>query len=122
MIELLISGGPVMIPIGIASVVGLAVFLERMVALRGAAVIPPMLAREVEELLRQGTARRCVAAARSSAAARVTRLLWMQSTVSSQVKKLRRPMRPQNSSGSVQYSELSPASPHCLGCWAQSGA
>ena len=57
MIELLISGGPVMIPIGIASVVGLAVFLERMVALRGAAVIPPMLAREVEELLRQSVVR-----------------------------------------------------------------
>ena len=74
MIELLISGGPVMIPIGIASVVGLAVFLERMVALRGAAVIPPMLAREVEELLRQGRLDDVVAAARKhpSAAARVT--------------------------------------------------
>ena len=63
-----------MIPIGIASVVGLAVFLERMVALRGAAVIPPMLAREVEELLRQGRLDDVVAAARKhpSAAARVT--------------------------------------------------
>lgn len=74
MIELLISGGPVMIPIGIASVVGLAVFLERLVALRGAAVIPPMLVREVEELLRQGRLDDAVAAAKKypSAAARVT--------------------------------------------------
>lgn len=63
-----------MIPIGIASVVGLAVFLERLVALRGAAVIPPMLVREVEELLRQGRLDDAVAAAKKypSAAARVT--------------------------------------------------
>jgi len=73
-IELLISGGPVMIPIGIASVVGLAVFLERTVALRGASVIPPMLIREVEELLRQGRLDDVVAASKKypSAAARVT--------------------------------------------------
>lgn len=74
MIELLISGGPVMIPIGIASVVGLAVFLERVVALRWAAVIPPVLIREVEELLRQERLGDVVAAAKKhpSAAARVT--------------------------------------------------
>ncbi len=73
LIELLISGGPVMIPIGIASVIGLAVFLERMVALRQGAVIPPMLLREAEELLRQNRHDDVVAAAKKypSAAARV---------------------------------------------------
>ena len=54
MIELLISGGPVMIPIGAASLVGLAVFLERVFSLRMARVIPNALVIEVDELLKQG--------------------------------------------------------------------
>lgn len=53
MIDFLVSGGPVMIPIGLASLVGLAVFLERMVALRRGAVAPRSFAVEVEELLKQ---------------------------------------------------------------------
>jgi biopolymer transport protein ExbB len=74
MVELLMSGGPVMIPIGVASVIGLAVFLERLIALRGAAVIPLGLVIEVDELLRQARFGDVVAAARKSdsAAARVT--------------------------------------------------
>jgi biopolymer transport protein ExbB len=47
------NGGPVMVPIGLASVVGVAVFLERLVALRTARVVPADYAREVIELLKQ---------------------------------------------------------------------
>ena len=74
MVELLMSGGPVMIPIGVASVIGLAVFLERVLALRGGAVIPSGLVIEVDELLRQDRFGDVIAAARKSdsAAARVT--------------------------------------------------
>ena len=74
MVDLLLSGGPVMVPIAMASIVGLAVFLERCISLRRAAVIPPALVREVEEWLRQGRLGDAVASAKKhpSAAARVT--------------------------------------------------
>ena len=74
MIELLISGGPVMIPIGIASVIGLAVLIERIFALREGVVIPSGLVIEVDELLRQERWGDVVSAARKneSAASRVT--------------------------------------------------
>lgn len=39
--DFIVKGGPVMIPIGLASLVGLAVFVERAICLRRAAVIPP---------------------------------------------------------------------------------
>ncbi len=73
MIELLISGGPVMAPIGIASVVGLAVLLERFFSLRASRVIPNTLVIEVDELLKQGRAGDVVAVARKhdNAASRV---------------------------------------------------
>ena len=73
MIELLISGGPVMIPIGVASLVGLAVLLERGFSLRTSRVIPGLLVIEVDELIKQGRWGDVVAAARKydSAAARV---------------------------------------------------
>lgn len=54
MIEFLVSGGPVMIPIGLASVLALAVLLERIFALRAGRVIPGGFAVEVQELLKQG--------------------------------------------------------------------
>lgn len=53
MIETLIAGGPVMIPIGLCSVVALAAFLERLWSLRRGAVVPASLCVEVIELLRQ---------------------------------------------------------------------
>ena len=53
MFELLISGGPVMVPIGLASVIGLAVLLERIVALRESGVIPHAFVAEADELMRQ---------------------------------------------------------------------
>jgi len=52
-IEFLVSGGPVMVPIGLASVIALAAFLERLVALRRGRVIPRGLVRSTLELLRQ---------------------------------------------------------------------
>lgn len=53
MIEFLTSGGPVMIPIGLASLVALAAFFERLVSLRRSRVAPQTEARELGELLRQ---------------------------------------------------------------------
>lgn len=52
--KFLVSGGPVMIPIGLASLVGLVVFLERAWALRRSAIVPRDFAVEVQELLKQG--------------------------------------------------------------------
>lgn len=53
MIAWLASGGPVMIPIGIASIVGLAAFLERMWTLRRGRVVPQSFCIELIELVRQ---------------------------------------------------------------------
>ena len=53
MLEFLKSGGPVMIPILIASVIGLAAFVERLVALRASRVAPKQVRIELLELARQ---------------------------------------------------------------------
>jgi biopolymer transport protein ExbB len=53
LIEYLVAGGPVMIPIGLCSVVALATFLERLWALRMGRIIPPAFAAEFVELGRQ---------------------------------------------------------------------
>jgi len=52
-IDFLVSGGPVMIFIGLASVIGLMAFLERMVALRRGRVVPRIFCVELEDLVRQ---------------------------------------------------------------------
>lgn len=54
MIEYLVAGGPIMIPIGLASIVALAAFLERLWALRQQRVVPRGFLVEVVELTRQG--------------------------------------------------------------------
>lgn len=54
MIELLTRGGILMIPILLASVVALAVFLERALALRAGRVRPEGLVRDVEAALERG--------------------------------------------------------------------
>lgn len=73
MTDLIISGGPVMVPIGLASVIGLAVLLERIWALRAAAVVPQSFVVEVDELMRQARWGDVIAVARksNSAAGRV---------------------------------------------------
>jgi len=53
-IEALSTGGPVMVPILLCSVVAAAVFLERMWALRRGNILPHALCVEVLDLLRQG--------------------------------------------------------------------
>ena len=50
---LFIKGGPVMVPIIIGSVVGLALFLERLWTLRRERVIPPDFQRRLRTLLRE---------------------------------------------------------------------
>jgi len=52
-LEFLISGGPVMVPIGLASVIGLAVLIERMFALHQERVLPRGFVAEVEALFEQ---------------------------------------------------------------------
>jgi biopolymer transport protein ExbB len=52
-IQFLMDGGPVMIPIAVSSVVGLASFLERLWALRRERVVPRGFCVELVELLRQ---------------------------------------------------------------------
>ena len=53
MIEYIVAGGPVMVPIGITSVVAVALFLERLWALRRNRIIPRGLVVELLELTRQ---------------------------------------------------------------------
>jgi biopolymer transport protein ExbB len=53
MIETLVAGGPVMIPIGACSVVAVATFLERMWALRRDRVVPAPFTNEIIERIRQ---------------------------------------------------------------------
>ena len=53
MLQYLVDGGPVMVPIGLCSVVALAAFLERLWALRTERVIPSQFCTEFLELLRQ---------------------------------------------------------------------
>jgi biopolymer transport protein ExbB len=53
-IEFLKEGGPIMIPIGVTSVVGAAAFFERLWALRRERVVPRAFCVELVELLRQG--------------------------------------------------------------------
>ena len=53
MIEFLTEGGPIMIPIGVCSIVGLASFFERAWALRRERVVPRGFCVELVELLRQ---------------------------------------------------------------------
>jgi len=54
MVDTLMAGGPVMVPIGLCSVVGVATLLERLWSLRRTNVVPRSLVVEVIELLRQG--------------------------------------------------------------------
>ena len=51
-LDLIISGGPLMIPIILCSVIALGVFLERLFYLRRRNIIPEDLLRDVEDLLK----------------------------------------------------------------------
>ncbi len=51
-LDLIISGGPLMIPIILCSVIALGVFLERLFYLRRKKIIPEDLLRDVEDLLK----------------------------------------------------------------------
>lgn len=54
LIGFLQSGGPVMVPIGLVSLVALTVFLWRVALMRRARVAPRALVVELEELIKQG--------------------------------------------------------------------
>ena len=54
MFEFLAQGGPIMVPIALCSVVGLAFFLERYWALRTPRIIPRDVRVELNELAKQG--------------------------------------------------------------------
>jgi biopolymer transport protein ExbB len=51
-LDLIVSGGPLMIPIILCSVIALGVFLERLFYLRRKKIIPEDLLRDVEDLLK----------------------------------------------------------------------
>ena len=53
MIETLVAGGPVMVPIGLCSLIALAVFMERLWALRASRVVPRAFCIELVELARR---------------------------------------------------------------------
>lgn len=53
MIDYLVAGGPVMVPILLCSVVALATFFERLWSLRRERVVPRRLVAEMTELIRQ---------------------------------------------------------------------
>lgn len=53
MIPWLASGGPIMIPIGLCSIIGLAAFFERLWSLRRERVVPASFCVELIELVRQ---------------------------------------------------------------------
>jgi biopolymer transport protein ExbB len=52
-LDLLVKGGPLMIPIMLCSVIALGVFLERVFYLRRRKIIPPELVIRVEELVKK---------------------------------------------------------------------
>ncbi|MBI5490355.1 MAG: MotA/TolQ/ExbB proton channel family protein [Deltaproteobacteria bacterium] len=52
--EFLALGGPVMIPIGLGSIIALAIFLERLWSLQRNAVLPPGLVDKVDQHLADG--------------------------------------------------------------------
>ena len=54
MVAFLVSGGPLMVPIVLCSIVSVAVVLERLWALRASRVLPAGFAREAVERARQG--------------------------------------------------------------------
>ncbi|TVQ94577.1 MAG: MotA/TolQ/ExbB proton channel family protein [Deltaproteobacteria bacterium] len=53
-LDTIVAGGPVMIPLALCSIVALGAFMERLVSLRRGRVAPSALVREVEPLLEQG--------------------------------------------------------------------
>jgi len=71
--EFLALGGPVMIPIGLGSIIALAIFLERLWSLQRNAVLPPGLVDKVDQQLADGKTEEALAACkeRPSALGRV---------------------------------------------------
>ena len=53
MVEFLLKGGPIVVPIGICSVVSLGVFLERLWSLRRTRVISEEFVNQIESLIRE---------------------------------------------------------------------
>ena len=74
MLEYLWAGGPVMIPIALCSIVALAAFFERLVALRRGRVAPRGFVVKIVELLRQGRIDDALIACRKSESA-IARIL-----------------------------------------------
>ena len=75
MLQYLVDGGPVMVPIGLCSVVALAAFLERLWALRAGRVIPAQFCNEFLELVRQERWGDAIALCRKWESSAVSRVL-----------------------------------------------
>ena len=76
MLDLLVKGGWLLVPIVVGSLVALALFLERLVALRRSRINPPRLFRELRELLgqRQWHEAKLLCRSHTSALARIWRV------------------------------------------------
>ena len=74
-IEFLVSGGPVMAPIGLASVIGLAAFFERLLALRRSGILPDGFGVEVTELLGQERHADALTLCRKNSGATIARIV-----------------------------------------------
>jgi len=59
--DFVVKGGPVMVPIGIGSIVALTIIVERLINLRRRNVIPPDFLPTVKKLLKDGTGDRSAA-------------------------------------------------------------
>ncbi|MFT4976269.1 MAG: biopolymer transport protein ExbB [Myxococcota bacterium] len=66
LIEFLIDGGPVMIPIGLASAVALGAFAERVFALQRSRIVPHSFTVEITELINQGRVADAITACRKA--------------------------------------------------------
>lgn len=80
MLDYLVAGGPVMIPIALCSVVALAVFLERLWVLRRARIVPRPLYVQATELARQARFEDAITLCRSAdvALARVLEMAFVE--------------------------------------------
>ncbi len=73
--EFLASGGPVMVPIALCSVVAGAAFVWRLSALRQGAVVPRALVVELEELIKQDRFADAITVCRKNEAVAVARVM-----------------------------------------------
>jgi biopolymer transport protein ExbB len=108
-LDFLVSGGPVMVPIGLASVVAMAALMERVVALRTSRIVPHGFAVEVTELLNQGRYPDAVTLCRKSdsSVARIVEVaILARGRTRAEIKELLEELGRREAAGLEQYSQV----------------